>query len=108
MILVLLLIFPLFSNAEVSVSVERGRVIYAESCAACHGNEGDGRGPASVAIKGNKPRDFTSGVFKYGSSDEAIYKTISDGVPNTVMPSWSYLSKEDRFSVIKYIRTFKK
>lgn len=97
------------SSNKVDIKIlEQGKKVFEENCQSCHGVNGDGEGPASVAIKDPKPRDFTTGVFKYGSSDEEIFKTISNGVPGTAMPPWSSLNKNDRKAVILYIRSFKK
>ncbi len=87
---------------------ERGKAIYAENCVSCHGPDGDGKGPAAIAIPGAKPRDFTKGEFKYGSSPEELFKTISQGVPDTAMPSWAGLPEQDRRDVIAYVRSLKK
>jgi mono/diheme cytochrome c family protein len=39
---------------------------YATWCARCHGERGDGRGPAAAALilNGRPPRDLTAGRFK--------------------------------------------
>lgn len=37
-----------------------GEKIYLESCAACHGERGDGKGPEADRLN-TKPRDFTTG-----------------------------------------------
>jgi mono/diheme cytochrome c family protein len=41
-----------------------GKALYDGFCARCHGIDGDGQGEASN-ITFPKPRDFTSGIYKF-------------------------------------------
>lgn len=84
-----------------------GKKIFEDNCAACHGIKGDGNGPAARAISGAKPRNFVSEPFKYGATDEAVSKTISEGVKGSAMPPWAHLSKADIAAVVTYIRSLK-
>lgn len=93
-------------------SVARGKAVYREACAVCHGEAGDGNGPLSAALA-PKPRNFTSGKFKFRSTsfssipaDSDLFRTITRGIPGTSMPSFSFLSYEDRFAILHYIKTF--
>ena len=56
------------SGAEIVVSeaqqLHHGKVLYATYCAGCHGEAGDGKGPAASMLI-VKPRDFTSGLYKF-------------------------------------------
>ena len=70
------------------------------------GQSGNGRGLVAVAIPGAKPRDLMTGIFKYGSTDKQIFKTISSGVPGTVMLPGNSLSILERKAVIEYIKKF--
>ena len=80
-----------------------GKQVYQTNCALCHGSAGDGRGPASAAIKDPKPRNFLGEALKYGDTKADIFNTITNGVPNTAMPPWSTLSMQERRSVANYI-----
>ena len=89
-----------------------GERIYVENCAACHGQKGDGKGPETDRLK-TKPRDFTTGVYKFRStpsgsvpSDQDIFRTISRGVRGTSMLAQLHLSKRERWTVIDYVKTF--
>jgi mono/diheme cytochrome c family protein len=69
--------------------------LYQRWCARCHGERGDGRGPAAVALalNGRSPRDFTAGAFQFVSTppgsapaEADLVRTIAKGVPGTSMP----------------------
>lgn len=110
-----LVFLPLFQSAlakdlaSPKEMAKAGAAIYMQNCTACHGPQGDGRGPAAVAIQGGKkPRDFTTGKYKFGDKPEEIFKTITNGSPGTAMPGWSSLSEDDRWALAYYVKSLKK
>ncbi|MDH4101524.1 MAG: c-type cytochrome, partial [Nitrospirota bacterium] len=50
-----------------SAAQNSGKKTYERYCAACHGTNGDGRGPAYGGVY-PPPRDFTLGLFKWKST----------------------------------------
>lgn len=94
-------------------AIAAGKKLYERRCMPCHGEHGDGNGPAADVMD-PKPRDFTKGLFKIRTTahnelptDQDLYRTISRGIPGTGMPSWKpLLSEEERLNVIAYIKTF--
>ena len=70
-----------------------GERIFRENCAACHGGEGVGA---------NGPALNRSGL-KYGNSDLAIYRVLTDGVPGTPMVPVP-LGFTERWQVVGYVR----
>lgn len=93
-------------------TVAEGRGVYLRRCVGCHGEKGDGNGPAAKFFR-VKPRDFTAGSYKFRSTpsgslptDGDIFKTISAGIRGTAMPSWYSLPERDRWAVVHYIKTF--
>jgi len=58
--------------------VERGRALYAQNCALCHGDRAQGRIGATLA------KDFP-GI----RVDVLLKEIISNGVPGSVMPAWA-------------------
>jgi len=91
-------------------SLPPGRSVYQQHCAACHGPEGDGNGPASVWLF-PKPRNFNSGMFKIQSApagslptDADLFETITRGMPGSSMPAFSYLSEAQRRDVVQYVK----
>jgi c(7)-type cytochrome triheme protein len=100
---------PVARSPEV---VARGREIYQAKCAICHGETGDGAGPLSPPLD-TKPRDFTAGKYKFRSTLPSsiptaldIFTVISRGVPGTSMPAFTALSREDRWALTHYVKTF--
>jgi mono/diheme cytochrome c family protein len=85
--------------------VGKGRELFKTHCASCHGTAGKGDGPSSIMLI-PKPRDFTSLVgWKNGSKVSQIYKTLQEGISGGGMAAFNYLSPEDRFAMIHFIRT---
>lgn len=93
--------------------IARGKEIYTAKCAVCHGDTGDGKGPAGVALP-LKPPDLkdTSGVAEM--RDNYWFWRVSEGgqaepfkSKGSAMPPWKAdLSVEDRWAVIAYQHTF--
>lgn len=90
-----------------------GEQVYQRRCSGCHGANGDGKGPSAAQLA-IKPRDFTSGIFKFHSTpgadalptDQDLFVTISHGLWGTPMPPWYDLPAEQRMAVIQFIKTF--
>ncbi|MBW7888470.1 MAG: cytochrome c [Bacteroidetes bacterium] len=86
--------------------VEKGAVLFKANCASCHGENGMGDG-ATAATLAVKPRNFHDAAgWKNGRKVSEMYKTLQEGLPATGMPSFNYLSAEDRFAMIHYVHTF--
>jgi mono/diheme cytochrome c family protein len=84
--------------------VAKGKELFAVNCASCHGSLGKGDGPASAALN-PKPRDFTSGYWRYGGGEARVVRTISQGSPGTAMASFANLPLADRFALAHYVRS---
>lgn len=89
-----------------------GRAVYRDQCVYCHGEEGKGDGLWAKDMRENRPRDFTSGVFKFRSTpmgflptDADLERTIRHGVATTAMPAFESLSPSQIDLVIDYIQT---
>jgi mono/diheme cytochrome c family protein len=86
--------------------LSRGKDLFMASCVSCHGDNGQGDGPASVPLN-PKPRNFHNLTgWTYGSKITQLYKTLDEGVPKTGMASFNYISPLDRFALIHYVRSF--
>lgn len=85
-----------------------GERIYRERCITCHGARGLGDGFAAAYMT-TRPRDFSTGEYRLHSttdfpSDEDLYRSITVGVPAFGMPSFEYLSANDRWALVEYIK----
>ena len=73
-----------------------GKAVYERKCLECHGEKGDGKGPAAELLA-PQPRDFTAGLYKIRTTankvptDQDLFRIITDGMPGTSMPSWAVL-----------------
>lgn len=95
------------SGSAFAADAERGKQVYTANCMACHGTEGDGQGPAAMALT-PKPSDFTQAAFWDGRSDEALATSIKTGKPGTPMAPFPQLTEEDMDSLVMYLKTFNK
>ena len=88
--------------------LKSGRELYlAYGCAACHGQNADGRGP-SAGLSVIKPRDLRDiKRFSGGQSVEAIATTIAFGIADgrTGMPAYPDIPRREREAIAEYIRS---
>jgi len=89
-------------NPELTV---RGKAIFAQTCATCHGPDGKGDGPGGAGLN-PKPRNFTQQAgWTNGYHIENIYRTLDEGVKGTGMVSYNYLSKKDRMALVHVVQS---
>jgi putative copper export protein/mono/diheme cytochrome c family protein len=82
--------------------VASGANIYADHCAACHGRNGHGDGPAAGGMA-QPPADLTQAHTTYHTMGD-IYWWVSHGFPGSAMPGFAdMLSDDDRWAVITYV-----
>ena len=87
-------------------SLARGRAVFAEQCAACHGAAGHGDGPKAAHLKGPHPADLADPATMSGLAPLDIYRKVTIGVAGTAMPQFEEtLSEEDRWAVTAYVAT---
>lgn len=72
-----------------------GALSFKSACAACHGLEGAG---------GSNGPSLTTGTFKHGGSDEALFRTITKGVPDTPMVAFP-LNGREVWQLIAFVRS---
>lgn len=87
--------------------LKKGEAAYKTNCVTCHGEKGDGNGPAG-AMMNPKPRNFAKDAFKKGDKPEQIFESISKGLEGTAMASFSYLPEEDRWGLAYYVLKLRK
>ncbi|HYV28609.1 MAG TPA: ethylbenzene dehydrogenase-related protein [Candidatus Eisenbacteria bacterium] len=96
--------------ATMDPSAPAGKALYEQHCAACHGSNGDGNGPASVWLF-PRPRNFSAGLFKIQSNpagslptDDDLLQTVTRGMPGSSMPSFTYLTEPQRREAVEYVK----
>ncbi|MEW6271824.1 MAG: c-type cytochrome [Thermodesulfobacteriota bacterium] len=86
-----------------------GKALYLQECSGCHGERGDGRGPAAEHIE-PKPRNFVGAPFKLRTTASRqppttadVLRVIERGIPGTAMPSFRFLPEDDRRKIAAYV-----
>jgi cytochrome c oxidase cbb3-type subunit III len=74
-------VLSLSGHSTDAAAAERGKAIFAENCAACHGEDGKGNQDLGAP-------NLTDGIWLYGGKAADIEKTIQTG-RGGVMPYWS-------------------
>jgi cytochrome c oxidase cbb3-type subunit 2 len=93
-------------------SPERGRVLFGEYCAVCHGAQGSGDGP--LAAKLNDPKaNLRKGRFaslRPGAEPEALglARIVRHGLPPTAMPGHEWLTDQQVSDLVAFVQTFAK
>lgn len=90
-----------------------GGAIYRERCAVCHGADGRGDGPAA-GLLAPRPRDFTTGGYKFRSTPAGSLPTLADvvattahGLRGTSMPGFGdVLTSDEVQAVARYVLGF--
>ena len=95
------IINPFKNDAD---AAKRGKKIFTQLCAVCHGLKGKGDGIAAVSLN-PKPANFNNAEIQK-QTDGALFWKLTNG--RTPMASYKEsLSETQRWQVINYIRTFK-
>ncbi len=82
-----------------------GAEIFKNNCAACHGEQGHGDGPAGASLN-PQPKDLPELASVVG--DDYLYWRINTGKPGTSMVGWNgILTDEQIWQVVAFIRTLK-
>jgi mono/diheme cytochrome c family protein len=85
--------------------IGKGSETYKTICSSCHGDAGAGGGPGSIGLN-PAPRNFTSpDGWKNGETISGIYTTLQEGIPNGSMIAYDFLTAEEKFGLIHYMRS---
>lgn len=97
---------PTPSLPPAGLSLQTGRAIFQERCAACHGLRGKGDGPQAAALRAQFPDarlDLTGSLAERTSSLREWFEVVTRGRIERGMPSWAgALSEPDRWAVVLY------
>jgi cytochrome c oxidase subunit 4 len=84
--------------------------IYTANCSTCHGDAGDGQGPAGAALSPT-PADFSDAAF-WERSDADVAKAIKGGGmavgKSPIMPPFAQFDDAQIDALIAYLKTFNK
>ena len=93
-----------------AATLNNGRVAYVQYCRTCHGDKGEGNGPASPGLR-PPPRNFTLGEFKFAGvmdnklpRDEDLVRIVKGGLHGTAMLAWD-VPDNKLHEIIQYIKT---
>lgn len=101
--------------AETPELLAKGKTSYTTNCLMCHGEKGDGNGPAGAVMK-PKPRNFMTDAFKGADGKqkltnptvEQVRETIQKGVKGTTMVAYAHLSESDQYALAYYVLSLRK
>jgi cytochrome c oxidase cbb3-type subunit 3 len=82
---------------KVSSYIAAGKQLYANLCAACHGENG----------KGSVGPDLTASTYKYGKSRTEIAKSISEGRPGGMPAFSSQVNHEQVEGLVEFLLSLK-
>lgn len=91
--------------------LNNGEHLFVTYCSACHGMNGDGKGPASIGLR-PPPRNFKQGQFKFGAvasgqlpNDEDFLRIIQKGLHGSAMLPWNDVPERELMDIVQYIKT---
>ena len=91
----------------------KGKELFKGQCAVCHGQDGDGHGPAASTLKDiwnqpSKPSDLRQPHLRCGDGPSDVYRVLATGLNGTPMISFeASLSPDQRWDIIAYLTTLK-
>ena len=94
--------YPVAVTPQRPPDLARGRLLYQQSCASCHGAAGHGDGPAAAGME-PAPIDFHDLARARQRSLYGLYNTITLGVAGTGMASFSHLPADDRWALAFHV-----
>ncbi len=97
------------NNAD---AITKAKAVYAVKCLTCHGDKGDGMGPAGKYMS-PKPRNFAKDKFKLAKdgakpTDAEVFNSITKGLDGTSMVAFADLPEADRWALAYYVQSFRK
>jgi high-affinity iron transporter len=84
--------------------LQAGGTLFAENCAACHGESGQGDGPAARYLTDPPPADFTDSERMAAASGVILHGKLVRGGMGTGMPYWGPIFTEDeQWALVDYL-----
>jgi len=83
-------------------SLAAGRLLYKESCATCHGEDGRGDGPRAAALE-PRPSDFHAAHVGERLSPYQAFNVLTHGIPGTAMAGFETLEEHERWDLAFWV-----
>jgi mono/diheme cytochrome c family protein len=104
---------PVASSPE---SIAAGKKTFDVNCASCHGGDAKGAEKNGITLSviedqgGKQPPDLTDAQWDHGSTDGAIFTSISKGIgPQFFMtPFTGRISDTDIWNIVNYLKSLAK
>jgi mono/diheme cytochrome c family protein len=88
-------------STQEPASLTVGKFLFSANCASCHGDAGEGNGPAAGALA-PAPTNF----HLKKPTQERAWDVLENGVPGTAMPPWrSQLNADERRALVEFVRS---
>ena len=87
----LLLSSDVYLSEGHTINTDNGQPLYAQYCATCHGDTGQGDGPGTVDNASKGPAPFPAGM-----SEAYVYWRIWEGVPDSMMYNFKWLLNDQQ------------
>lgn len=94
--------FELKESPDAPPDEARGRALYAERCASCHGASGHADTDAAKALE-PRPTDFHARSISGKMSPYRVFTTTEYGVPNTAMAPFPELTDAERWDLAFWV-----
>jgi len=81
----------------------RGRELFLQHCALCHGERADGRGLRRSSLS-KAPANFRDPSWATRTTPQRVYRIVRDGVAGTPMPAWkATLTERESWDLVAYL-----
>lgn len=80
---------------------QRGRALFVQHCAICHGETADGRGVRRNLS--SRPTDFTDPNWRRHASPRRVFYVIREGMRGTAMAAWKGLDEDETWDLVAYV-----
>jgi high-affinity iron transporter len=90
-----------------AADMAKGKLVYEQRCAPCHGSSGQGDGPAAAGLN-PPPRDLRNPKFWEQRTTDQLRQVVTKGLPGSLMaPFGGVLSEAEIDDVVTYVESFR-